>query len=94
VADETRALADVYWDVMMDEPTDLEPFVRRAAAGEWGDYAAADVRDFLRQIEQDILGSITTKAGAMALSHEAVEERAEETRQMIEGLIRKYAAGA
>ena len=91
--DAERPIADIYLDVMMEEPLDLEPFLRRLAAGEWGAFPPAEVRDFLRQVEQDILGSIATKAGAMALHPDAVEERAEETRQMIEDLIRKYAAG-
>ncbi len=92
--DTERPLADVYWDVMMEEPLDLEPFLRRVAAGEWGAFPAPEIRDFLRQIEQDILGSIATKGGSMALHPDAVEERAEETRQMIEDLIRRYAGGA
>jgi hypothetical protein len=93
VSDATRPLADVYWDVMLDEPLELEPFLRRAAAGEWGAYAAADIRDFLRQIEQDILGSIATRSGSMGVRPGEAEARAEETRQMIQGLIRRYAAG-
>lgn len=92
--DAEKPLADVYWDVMLEEPLDLEPFVRRAAAGEWGLYSAAEVRDFLRQVEQDILGSIATRSGSMGVGPGVAEARAEETRQMIEDLIRRYAAGA
>lgn len=92
--DAERPIADIYLDVMMEEPLDLEPFLRRLAAGEWGAFPPAEVRDFLRQVEQDILGSIATRSGSMAVGPAEAEARAEETRQMIEGLIRRYAAGA
>jgi hypothetical protein len=92
LAEAHKPLTDVYWEVMTEEPGELEPFLRRVAAGEFGAYGPREIRDFLQQVEQDILGSIATKAGALALPPGEVEERSEETRRMIEGLIRKYAA--
>lgn len=94
MADEQRALADVYFDVMMDEPIDLPAFMARVGAGEFGGFTADEIREFLRGVQQDILGSIATKAGAMSLPGSVAEDRAEEAREMIEGLIRKYAPRA
>lgn len=91
MADENRPLVDVYWDVMMEDPIELEPFIQRVAAGEFGAYPKQSVIDFLREVEQDILGSIATKASALALAPSDVEDLSEDTRHMIEGLIRKYA---
>jgi hypothetical protein len=94
VAEQDRRLIDVYGEVMLEEPLDLPRFMERVAAGAYGRFAPAEIAAFLREVEQDILGSISTKAGAAGIPPEVAEERAEETHRLIADLLRRYAPGA
>lgn len=84
-------LMEVYWEVMMDEPMDLPRFMEQVAEGRHGSFPPEEIADFLREVERDILGNIQTKAGSSPGLDAFVDDRIEETRQMIADLMQRYA---
>lgn len=83
-------LYDVYLERMMEEYFTLPEFMERVQKGEFGRFGRDAVAEFLRRIEQDILGNIEIKTAADGRLAEQREERIEETRQMIQELIDRY----
>src|SRR5690606_4709885 len=55
-------LLEKYWEVSMNSTPDLEAFVRRVAAGEFGEVSKADITAFLREVEAITIANIETKA--------------------------------
>lgn len=84
------ALYDIYVERMMEEYFTLPEFMERVQRGEFGRFGRAEVTDFLRQVERDILSNIEIKIAADARLADQREERIEETRQMIQELIDRY----
>lgn len=88
-----QELRQAYLELMMDEPgSSLEAFLRRVATGDYGPQRGDEIEAFLHEVERDILGSIQTRAATNPRFGEIAEERAEETRENIAGLIRRFAA--
>lgn len=86
-------LRQAYLELMMGEPgTSLEAFLQRVAAGDYGPRRGDEIEAFLHEVERDILGSIQTRAATNPRFADIAEERAEETRENIAGLIRRFAA--
>ena len=83
-------LSETYWELQADEnPMDLEEFVGRAAAGEYGPVTKAELREFLREVEARLVHQIEQgEEGA----HDAAprEELIDETRLWIDDLITKF----
>lgn len=86
-----NTLMDVYLEVMMEEPTDLPRFMEQVATGRHGAFDEEQIAEFLREIERDILSNIQMRAGINPSLDEFVDDRVEETREMIAGLMRRYA---
>ncbi|EKP95737.1 hypothetical protein [Thermaerobacter subterraneus] len=84
-----EALMDLYYEVSM-EGVDLEQFLQRLDAGEWGPVEPEVVADFLRDLEAVILSNIEVKA--MEGPHYAGRrlEVIEETQRQFEELIARY----
>lgn len=80
---------DLYYEVSM-EGVDLEQFLQRLDAGEWGPVEPEVVADFLRDLEAVILSNIEVKA--MEGPHYAGRrlEVIEETQRQFEELIARY----
>lgn len=85
-----RSLYDVYLDVMMQEPLDLPGFLRRVDAGAYGSFQPSEVVAFLREVERDIIANIHTMVEANPHLSPQVDERIDETRQMIAELVARY----
>lgn len=83
-------IMDTYWDLFTEEQIDLEAFCTRLAAGEFGNYEPDDIEEFLREVELNILRNIETMLEANPQLAPLRDERVEETREMIDGLVKKY----
>lgn len=84
-------LADLYWELMVEEGLMLEPFLERVKQGEFGTFEPAEVIAFLHSVEQSMLENIETKLSEAPLLIESRDEVVEETHEMINRLIEKYA---
>lgn len=56
-------LEDKYWRIFQEEgPLDLEDFLKQLKAGEHGDVSPKEIRDFLDDMLETMLGNIQLKA--------------------------------
>lgn len=55
-------LDELYTELAMEEPLDLEEFLRRVVAGTWGEYGAEEIGAFLDEVEARTVGNIRLKA--------------------------------
>lgn len=83
-------LMNRYWDMAMESGPDLEGFVKRAAAGEFGPVSRADITAFLREVEAITIANIETKASEGGVFARMKDEVIQETRAQIHELIEKY----
>lgn len=85
-----QELLDKYWEVSMGEMPDLEGFVRRVAAGEFGDVAKTAITAFLREVEAITIANIEAKAAEGGVFAQMKEQIIEETREQVAALIAAY----
>ncbi len=84
-------LSQIYWDLQMEEPVDLEEFCERVRAGRYGQATKEEIAAFLRRVEVAILGNIESKLEESPHVSHLRDEKVAETEEMIAGLIAKYA---
>ncbi|MCI0356640.1 MAG: hypothetical protein L0099_16640, partial [Acidobacteria bacterium] len=58
----TERLWEIYEQLCQVEMKDIHEFVRRVKAGEFGEFPREDVVAFLRQIEDNMMSNIHSKA--------------------------------
>jgi hypothetical protein len=93
--DEPQPLRTAYLEAMLEDPSlGLEGFLRQVAAGRYGPRERAEILEFLRGVERDIVGSIHTKAASSGATPEEVERLVEERRQHLAELAARYAGAA
>lgn len=85
-----QELMEKYWEVSMGGIPDLEGFVRRVAAGEFGEVSKADITAFLREVEAITIANIETKAEEGGPFAQMKDEVIEETRAQVAALIAAY----
>ncbi|HEY8418040.1 MAG TPA: hypothetical protein VIK93_08410 [Limnochordales bacterium] len=85
-------LMNRYWEIAMESGPDLEGFVKRAAAGEFGPVTRQDITAFLREVEAITIANIETKASEGGPFASMRDQVIEETRAQITELIQKYGA--
>jgi len=85
-------LLEKYWEVSMNSTPDLEAFVRRVAAGEFGEVLKADITAFLREVEAITIANIETKAAEGGVLAQLKDQVIEETRAQVAALIAQYGA--
>lgn len=85
-----QQLLEKYWEVSMSGVPDLEGFVQRVAAGEFGDVSKADITAFLREVEAITIANIETKAEEGGPFLQMRDQVIEETRAQVAALIATY----
>lgn len=83
-------IMETYWELFMEEQLSLEKFCERLQTGEFGDFDAQDIENFLREVEANIISNIYTMLEANPQLEPLRDERVEETHEMIEDLVAKY----
>lgn len=83
-------LLEKYWDESMGGNPDLERFTQKLAEGELGEVSAADITEFLQQVETITIANIETKADEGGPFAAMRDEIIEETRAQIAALIAKH----
>ena len=83
-------LSEIYWELQgAVDPTGLEEFTERAAAGEHGPVTADELRAFLGAVEERLVRRIQGESSS-AHNAAAADDLADETRAWIEDLIAKH----
>jgi predicted RNA-binding protein with EMAP domain len=80
-------LWEIYEQICLVEMQSLEEFVRRLKSGEFGEFERADVIEFLREIEANMLQNIQVKTMEHQAYAELADEVAEQTQRMFDDLI-------
>lgn len=83
-------LLEKYWELSMHGQPDLERFVHKLAAGDYGAVTPADITAFLQEVEAMTVANIETKAeegGPFAAMRDQIIE---ETRSQVSALIKSY----
>ncbi len=83
-------LWEIYEQLCLVELQGLDEFVRRLKEGELGEFPAAEVVSFLREIEANMLQNIQVKAQEHQAYAEMADEVSEETQKMFDELIEEY----
>lgn len=83
-------LWEIYEQLCLVEQQGLDEFVRRIKEGEFGEFPANEVIDFLHEIEANMLQNIQVKALEHQAYAEMADEVSEETQKMFEELIEEY----
>lgn len=87
-----NTLLEKYWDESMGGHPDLERFVRKLAAGDFGDVEPQDIAAFLQEVETITIANIEAKAeegGPFAAMRDQVID---ETRSQVAQLMKEYGA--
>ncbi|HXF83570.1 MAG TPA: hypothetical protein VNN19_12540 [bacterium] len=80
-------LWEIYEQICLVEMQSLEEFVRRLKSGEFGEFERADVIEFLREIEANMLQNIQVKTMEHQAYAELADEVSEQTQRMFDDLI-------
>lgn len=86
----TERLWELYEQLCQVEMRELEEFVRRLKAGEFGEFPRADIIAFLREIEANVLNNIQTKAMEHQWYAEMADHVSEATHQQFDDLIEEF----
>lgn len=90
--DSSDELIKRYWERFAEEQIDLEDFCRQVRDGAFEGYGAGDLRDFLGQVEANMLRNIETMLEANPGLAPLRDERVEETQRWIADLMHRYAS--
>ncbi|MBX5465489.1 MAG: hypothetical protein IRZ26_08050 [Clostridia bacterium] len=86
-------LDELYTELAMEEPLDLEAFLERVAAGEWGAYSREEIGTFLDGVEVRTAGNIRLKAEEGGDWARRAREAEEEALERLRALRERYAPG-
>ncbi|MGH7361437.1 MAG: hypothetical protein ACREJI_07465 [Candidatus Methylomirabilales bacterium] len=88
-------LAQIFWDLQMEDPVGLEEFCEAARGGRYGAASPEEIGEFLGEVEQAILENIELKLAESPHLAPLRQAKIDETQAMIADLLRRYgAAGA
>ncbi|MCL6520755.1 MAG: hypothetical protein K6U79_00045 [Firmicutes bacterium] len=88
-----RSLDELYAELAMEEPLDLEEFLERVAGGEWGSYTRAEIGDFLDEMEVRTAANIRLKAEEGGEWAHRAREAEEEAMERLSRLRARFAPG-
>lgn len=87
-------LIDLYWERFSQEPLDLEEFLNEVQKGRHGSFRAAEIVDFIEDVEAITLRNIEVKAREGPVYEQMKQSVIEQTRERTQALIEKYGTGA
>ena len=86
----TERLWEIYEQLCQVEMKDIHEFVRRVKAGEFGEFSREDVIAFLRQIEDNMMSNIHSKAMEHHRYAELEDQVSEDTHIMFDELVEEF----
>lgn len=87
-------LIDLYWERFSQEPLDLEDFLHEVQQGRHGSFRAAEIVQFIEDVEAITLRNIEVKAREGPVYEQMKQSVIEQTRERMRALIDEYGKDA